>query len=354
MSHAAVVADKQPSTLRGASLPKWSPWAIAAGSLALAVVIGLAADLHSHIQWGLIAALLFVFGTYGIAARVEGRRQAKDRIATSLVWVSFLIALVPLVSLIWVTVQRGVKVLDVYFLTHSMGVVADSEPGGGIYHAILGSLEQVALATAIGAPIGVLTAIYLVEYGRGKLATAVTFFVDVMTGIPSIVAGLFILSLMLMFDMQPFGFAGSLALAILMMPVVVRSTEEMLKLVPNELREASLALGVPKWRTILKVVLPTSIGGITTGIMLSIARIAGETAPVLLLVFGNPFINANPFEGAQASLPLYIYQQYSQSGGSTAAYDRAWAASLTLIAFVMILNLVARGIARWKAPKTGR
>ncbi|MEU0861254.1 phosphate ABC transporter permease PstA, partial [Streptomyces griseofuscus] len=222
------------------------------------------------------------------------------------------------------------------------------------YHAIIGSLEQVGLATLIGAPIGVLTAVYLVEYGRGGLARAVTFFVDVMTGIPSIVAGLFILSLMLMADMQPFGFAGSLALAILMMPVVVRSTEEMLKLVPNELREASLALGVPKWRTILKVVLPTSIGGITTGIMLAIARIAGETAPVLLLVWGNSFINNNPFSGAQQSLPLYIYQQYSQSSGSTAAFDRAWAASLTLIAFVMILNLAARGIARWKAPKTGR
>jgi phosphate transport system permease protein len=255
---------------------------------------------------------------------------------------------------VWTTVSRGVKVLDGYFLTHSMGLVADSEPGGGIYHAIIGTLEQVGLATLFAAPIGVLTAIYLVEYGRGNLARAVTFFVDVMTGIPSIVAGLFILSLLLIFDMGFSGFAGALALAILMMPVVVRSTEEMLKLVPNELREASLALGVPKWRTILKVVLPTAVGGITTGIMLSVARIAGETAPVLLLVFGNPFINNNPFEGPQASLPLYIYQQYSQSAGSPAAYDRAWAASLTLIAFVMILNLVARGIARWKAPKTGR
>ncbi|MET9506138.1 phosphate ABC transporter permease PstA [Streptomyces sp. NPDC006259] len=353
MSH-AVVDDQRPSSLRGASLPTWSPWAIAGGSIALAVVIGWAGGLGSRVQWGLIAGLLFLLATYGIAARVEGRRQAKDRIATALVWVAFLIAVVPLASLVWATVQRGTKVLDVYFLTHSMGVVADSEPGGGIYHAILGSLEQVGLATVIGAPIGILTAIYLVEYGRGNLARAVTFFVDVMTGIPSIVAGLFILSLMLMFDMQPFGFAGSLALAILMMPVVVRSTEEMLKLVPNELREASLALGVPKWRTILKVVVPTSIGGIITGVMLAVARIAGETAPVLLLVFGNPFINSNPFEGAQASLPLYIYQQYSQSAGSQAAYDRAWAASLTLIAFVMILNLVARGIARWKAPKTGR
>ncbi|MEU5040126.1 phosphate ABC transporter permease PstA [Streptomyces griseorubiginosus] len=349
MSTAATV-----STLKGARLPKWSPYAIAAGSVALGIGISFAAGLHSSIQWALIAGLLFVFGTYGIAARVEGRRQAKDRVATSLVWVAFLLAVVPLVSLVWSTVTRGVKVLDVYFLTHSMGLVSDDEPGGGIYHAILGSLEQVGLATLIAAPIGVLTAIYLVEYGRGKLAKAVTFFVDVMTGIPSIVAGLFILSIMLMFDMEPFGFAGSLALAILMMPVVVRSTEEMLKLVPNELREASLALGIPKWRTILKVVIPTSIGGITTGIMLAVARIAGETAPVLLLVWGNSIINANPFEGAQQSLPLYIYQQYANSAGAGAAYDRAWAASLTLIAFVMILNLVARGIARWKAPKTGR
>ncbi|WP_053849767.1 phosphate ABC transporter permease PstA [Streptomyces sp. NRRL B-24085] len=350
----AVITDKGPSSLRGASLPRWTPYAVAAGSVALGLGISAAAGLESSIQWALIAGVLFVLGTYAVAARVEGRRQAKDRVATALVWVAFLLAVVPLVSLVWSTISRGVKVLDFYFLTHSMGLVADSEPGGGIYHAILGSLEQVGLATVIAAPIGVLTAIYLVEYGRGKLARAVTFFVDVMTGIPSIVAGLFILSIMLMFDMQPFGFAGSLALAILMMPVVVRSTEEMLKLVPNELREASLALGIPKWRTILKVVLPTSIGGITTGIMLAIARIAGETAPVLLLVWGNSLINANPFEGAQQSLPLYIYQQYANSAGAGAAYDRAWAASLTLIAFVMILNLVARGIARWKAPKTGR
>ncbi|AXE86932.1 phosphate ABC transporter permease PstA [Streptomyces sp. NPDC006129] len=350
----ATVTPKGPSTLRGARLPKWAPYGIAAGSIAVAIGIGLAAGLHSRVQWGLIAAILYVLGTYALATMVEGKRQAKDRIATSLVWVAFLLAVIPLASLVWSTVARGVKVLDLYFLTHSMGVVADTEPGGGIYHAILGTLEQVGLATVIAAPIGVLTAIYLVEYGRGNLSKAITFFVDVMTGIPSIVAGLFILSLMLMFDMEPFGFAGSLALAILMMPVVVRSTEEMLKLVPNELREASLALGVPKWRTILKVVLPTSIGGITTGIMLAIARITGETAPVLLLVWGNSFINANPFEGAQASLPLYIYQQYANSAGSGAAYDRAWAASLTLIAFVMLLNLVARGIARWKAPKTGR
>ncbi|MFF0364178.1 phosphate ABC transporter permease PstA [Streptomyces sp. PDY-4] len=353
MSHATLTP--KPSSLRGATLPKWFPWAVAAGSVVLGLGISTAAGLQSDIQWALIASLLFVLGSYGISAKVEGRRQARDRTATSLVWVAFLMALIPLASLIWETVKRGVKVLDGYFLTHSMGVVADTEPGGGIYHAIIGTLEQVGLATLISVPIGVLTAIYLVEYGRGRLAQAVTFFVDVMTGIPSIVAGLFVLSVwILLLDMGPSGFAGSMALSILMIPVVVRSTEEMLKLVPNELREASLALGVPKWRTILKVVLPTSIGGITTGVMLAIARITGETAPVLLLVWVTNFINTNPFSDPQASLPMYIYLQFANSGGSGAAYDRAWAAALTLIAFIMILNLVARGIARWKAPKTGR
>ncbi|CBG71984.1 phosphate ABC transporter permease PstA [Streptomyces sp. LBUM 1478] len=348
----ATLTPKGPSTLRAASLPKWFAWAVAAGSVTLGLAISALAGLESSIQWALIAGILFVLGSYGIAARVEGKRQAKDRVATSLVWVAFLLAVIPLVSLIWETISRGVKVLDVYFLTHSMGVVATTEPGGGIYHAILGTLEQVGIAAVISVPIGVLTAIYLVEYGRGRLAKAVTFFVDVMTGIPSIVAGLFILSTwILILGMGPSGFAGAMALTILMLPVVVRSTEEMLKLVPNELREASLALGVPKWRTILKIVLPTAIGGITTGVMLAVARIAGETAPVLLLVWGSNYINANPFTDPQASLPMYIYLQFQQSGGSGAAYDRAWAASLTLIAFIMILNLAARGIARWKAPR---
>jgi phosphate transport system permease protein len=351
MSTAPVTAAA-PSTLRGARLPKWSPWAIAGGAVVVALVLGLVADMDNPAQLGLIAAVLFVLGTFVVATRVEGRRQAKDRVATALVWVCFLLAVFPLASLLWETVRQGVKDLDFYFLSHSMGVVADTETGGGIYHAILGTLEQVGLASLVAVPVGVLTAVYLVEYGRGKLAQAVTFFVDVMTGIPSIVAGLFVLSFwILILDMGYSGFAGSLALAILMMPIVVRSTEEMLKLVPNELREASLALGVPKWRTILKVVLPTSIGGITTGIMLAIARITGETAPMLLLVWGTNFINTNPFKDPQASLPLYIYQQYANSAGYGAAYDRAWAAALTLIAIVMILNLVARGIARWKSPR---
>jgi phosphate transport system permease protein len=356
MSHTlsdAKPAPSAPPVVRLASrrLPRWSPLAVAAGAIVAAVAIGAGAGLTSHVQWGLIALLLFVAGSYAITARVEGRRQAKDRVATSLIWSSFILAVIPLYSLVETTISKGAKVLDGTFLTHSMNNVLTIQPGGGVYHAIIGTLEQVGIATAIAAPIGILTAVYLVEYGRGTLAKWVTFFVDVMTGVPSIVAGLFILSLwFVVMDKAPAsGFAGSLALAILMLPVVVRSTEEMLKLVPNELREASLALGVPKWRTITKVVIPTAIGGISTGVMLAVARIAGESAPIALLVFGSNMINTNPFSGPQSSLPYYIYQQYGN--GNDPSYDRAWGAALVLIAFVMILNLVARGIARWKAPK---
>ncbi|GAA2340004.1 phosphate ABC transporter permease PstA [Streptomyces violaceusniger] len=353
----STVVDKNPalraSSLQQARLPGWAPYALVVVSLGLGAGIGTALGMGNPFQMGLLAALVFIIASYALGAVVEGSRQAKNRLATSLVWVCFLLAVVPLLSLIWETIDRGRTVLDGYFLSHSMEGVQTILPGGGAYHAIIGTLEQVGLAALIAVPIGLLTAIYLVEYGRGRLAKAVTFFVDVMTGIPSIVAGLFILSFwIIILGFSYSGFAGAMALAILMMPIVVRSTEEMLKLVPDELREASLALGVPKWRTILKVVLPTAIGGITTGVMLAVARIAGESAPIVLLVFGAAGINNNPFEGAQSSLPYYIYEQWQL--GNEASFNRAWAAALVLIAFVMILNLVARGIARWKAPKSGR
>ncbi|MFF2074910.1 phosphate ABC transporter permease PstA [Kitasatospora sp. NPDC058162] len=334
-------------------LPKWTPPVVAVGAIAVGCGIGAAGGLQSHLQWGLISALLFLFGSYLISAQVEGRRQAKDRLATSVVWVAFILAVVPLVSLTVYTVQQGIGVVNGNFLSHSMKGVIQSGPGGGIYHALLGTLQQVGLATLMAAPLGLLTAVYLVEYGRGRLAKTVTFFVDVMTGVPSIVAGLFVLSLWnLALGFGYSGFSGSLALAILMIPVVVRSTEEMLKLVPNELREASYALGVPKWKTILRIVLPTAIGGITTGVMLAVARITGETAPVMMLVFGADYINSNPFDGPQQSLPMYIWQQYSVVNNDF-GYARAWGAALVLIAFVMGLNLIARGIARWRSPKAG-
>jgi phosphate transport system permease protein len=214
-------------------------------------------------------------------------------------------------------------------------------------------------------PIGLFCAIYLVEYGTGRLARWITFLVDVMTGIPSIVAGLFAYALFAVFfgPGVRFGVVGAVALSVLMIPVVVRSSEEMLRLVPNELREASYALGVPKWLTIVKVVLRTAVAGIVTGVMLAVARVIGETAPLLVTVGVIDSINYNLFEGRMMTLPVYVFRQYSQglvpcAPGATDCiatinFDRAWAAALTLIVIVMVLNLLARLIAKYFAPKSG-
>ena len=280
-------------------------------------------------------------------------RKAKNSAAYVVMGLAFLIAVIPLVSILWTVISRGAKDFNANFLTHSMRNVPEQQSNGGAYHAILGTLEQVGLAAAITIPLALLVAIYLVEYGRGPLARSVTFFVDVMMGLPSIVAGLFILSVWILgLGFQVSGFAASLALLILMMPVAIRSTEEMLKLVSPALREASYALGVSKWRTIVKVVLPTALPGIVTGMMLGIARIMGETAPVLLLVGVTESINGNPFSDPQGSLPLFIYSE-SQNSLQT-AINRGWAAALTLIILVMLLNLIARLIAWWKAPAASR
>ncbi|MBR7837646.1 phosphate ABC transporter permease PstA [Actinospica durhamensis] len=280
-------------------------------------------------------------------------RKLKDKSAYIIAGAAFVIAIIPLISILWTVIVKGAKDFDTYFLFHSMRNVAESDSFGGAYHAILGTLEQVGIAALITIPLSLMVGIYLVEYGRGRLSQAVTFFVDVMMGLPSIVAGLFILSVWILgAGFQASGFAASLALTILMLPVAVRSTEEMLKLVSPALREASYALGVPKWRTITKVVLPTALPGIVTGMMLGIARIMGETAPVLLLVGVTQSINGNPFSEPQGSLPLFVFNE-SQNSLQTAV-DRGWAAALTLIILIMLLNLIARLIAWWKAPAASR
>ncbi|ACZ90981.1 phosphate ABC transporter permease PstA [Streptosporangium roseum] len=286
--------------------------------------------------------------------RISAGRRFKDRFVQSLVYLSFAIAVVPLVAVLWMVIKNGLARFDMEFLTHSMRNIGAKDAGGGAYHAILGTLEQVLLASLISIPVGLLTAIYLVEYGEGtRLSRAISFFVDVMTGIPSVVSGLFILAFWILALGLPFsGFAGALALSILMMPTVVRSAEEMLRLVPNDLREASYALGVPKWRTITRIVLPTSFTGIATGIMLAIARVAGETAPLLLTVFFTDSINSDPFNGPQMGLPLYVFDQAARP--TDTAIDRAWAGALTLILIVMLLNLVARLIGWWRSPARGR
>jgi len=282
--------------------------------------------------------------------KVSARRRAADLTVRVLVCAAFVLAVIPLASVLWMVLTRGLARLDLTFLTYSMNGLSSGDEGGGANHAIVGTLQQVGLSTAMAVPLGVLTGIYLVEYGDGKrLARVITFFVDVMTGIPSIVAGLFVMAFWLVaLGFEYSGFAGSLALAILMLPTVVRATEEMLKLVPGDLREASYALGVPRWRTVCFVVLPTALTGIVTGVMLAVARVMGETAPLLLLIFVTDAINANPFAGPQGSLPTFIW--YQAGDPNPQAIERAWAAALTLILLIMLLNLGARLPARLRKP----
>ena len=276
---------------------------------------------------------------------VQGRRAAVDRLFTTFAWGSFLTALVPLISVVALVVKNGAARFDANFLTHSMRGVGPRDVNGGAYHAIIGTLEQVGIASLIAIPIGLLAAVYVVEHGTGPLVGAVRFVTDVMTGVPSIVAGLFIFSFWVIALGQGFsGFAASLALGILMLPTVVRTTEVVLVLVPDTLREASLALGVPRWKTVVKVVLPTAASGITTGVVLAIARITGETAPLLLTALNYDSINTNPFAGQQAGLPSYVFAQAGQP--QQTAVDRAWAGALTLLLLVLLLNLAARLVAR--------
>lgn len=279
------------------------------------------------------------------------RRKFTDRFVTVLVAGAFLVALIPLISLMVTVVTNGVARFDPEFFNSSMRNVTGE--GGGALHAMVGTLLITLAATVISVPLGLMTSIYLVEYGGGRLARIITFLVDVMTGIPSIVAGLFAYAafVLILGPGVRMGIVGSVSLAVLMIPVVVRSSEEMLRLVPDELREASYALGVTKWRTILKIVLPTSMAGITTGIMLAIARVIGETAPLLITAGFTSSMNYNLFEDRMQSLPVFVYTQFANQGNPAIAFvERAWAAALLLILIVMALNLVARLIARKFAP----
>ena len=355
-----------PPTLTGSvslshgKLPRYTPLFVFVGSIAVMAGVLAMADAFSIPLAVFLGVLLHVVVILTVSRLVEGGRAATDRLATTLVYSAFGLALIPLISLLLTVLQKGLGRFDLYFLTYTMRGVFGGMDAGGVYHAIIGTLEITGFATLISVPIGLLTAIYLVEYGPTRLGRWITFFVDVMTGIPSIVAGLFAYALFaLMFGPGVrMGVVGSVALAVLMIPIVVRASEEMLKLVPNELREAAYALGVPKYLTILKVVLRTAAAGIVTGVTLAIARVIGETAPLLITVGVIDSVNFNLFDGRMMTLPVYVFRQYSQglapNGITTINYDRAWAAALTLIIIVMLLNLIARLISRFFAPKTGR
>lgn len=284
---------------------------------------------------------------------ISGARKLKNGLASVLVWAAFLIAIVPLIWVLYVVIERGFPViLDPDWWQKSLSGLLSRQQGGGVYHAIYGTLVQGIVCGLLSAPLGLFVGIYLVEYGgRSKLARATTFMVDILTGVPSIVAALFVYTLWITyFGFGRSGFAVSLALVLLMVPVIVRTTEEMLKIVPDELREASYALGIPKWKTIVKIVIPTALSGIITGIMLALARVMGETAPVLVLAAYAPYINYNLFEGPMASLPLLMTSE--RNNPTQAGFERIWGAAITLVIIITLFNLLATVISRWLAPKT--
>ncbi|WP_313007278.1 phosphate ABC transporter permease PstA [Corynebacterium variabile] len=285
---------------------------------------------------------------------IAASRKRKDRTATVIVYAMMGVALIPLVWVLVVLVAKGLPaVLDVGWWSFDMAGQLSNQAGGGISHAIIGTLTQALVTTVISVPVGVLTAVYLVEYSRGGwLGRVTTFMVDILTGVPSIVAALFVYALWIaLFGFSRSGFAVSLALVLLMVPVIVRNTEEMLRIVPMDLREAAYALGVPKWKTIVRIVLPTALSGIITGIMLAVARIMGESAPVLILVGATPVINWNVMEGNQNSLPLFMLEMYKLQADDQ-VLARLWGAALTLVLIIAGLNLAARFISHRFSVKT--
>ena len=333
------------TVLRSGRLSPVKALAAAAVGMAGAGVAFWLTPMQGRAGFLLVAYLAGVAAYLLAAARVESRRSVVDRLAAVVMVTTVGVCLLALGSVLIYTAVRGLKALDLYFFTHSMNGVGPRDDAGGAYHSIVGTLQQVFLAALISVPSGLLVAIYLTEYGGGRLASLVRTVIDVMVGIPSIVAGLFIYAFWVLGLRRGFsGFAAAMALSILMLPIVVRSAEEMIKLVPASLREAAYALGIPRWRTILRVVLPTASAGITTGVMLAVARVTGETAPLLLTAFGFDSINNDPFSGPQSSLPLFVFTQASSA--FTTAVDRAWAGALTLIAVVLLLTVAARLVTR--------
>ena len=277
---------------------------------------------------------------------ISGSRKIANSIATAIVWGAMIIAMIPLVWVLWELIARGSgAIFNPEWWTTSQRGIMNTEAGGGALHAIIGTFVQTVFATLISVPIGIFTAIYLVEYSKGGfLGRMTTFMVDILSGVPSIVAALFVFAMWItLFGFDRSGFAVALSLVLLMIPLVVRNTEEMLRVVPMDLREASYALGVPKWKTIARIVLPTALSGIVTGIMLAVARVMGESAPVLVLVGSSSSINWDSFKGPQSSLPLMMLDMY-KAGAQPAVLDKLWGAALTLVILIAVLNVAARWV----------
>lgn len=344
-----VATPKVVFTHSGRRLPNWVSWTVLLASALGSVLVFRLMDAGSIFVELSVALIVYVAAMFVLSRYVEGGRASTDRMATTLISGSFLLALVPLASLLVTVVVNGMELMSPAFFTHTTQgmTLTGAVPGAG--HAIMGTL-QVTLSTAIIAiPLGILTAIYLVEYNGGWLSRVITFLVDIMTGIPSIVAGLFAAAALPVIVGNPgyrSGFMGAVALVVLMTPIVVRNTEEMLRLVSNELREAAYALGVRKSRTIVHVVLRTSLPGIVSGCVIATARIIGESAPLLITAGATDYYNFSMFNDRVMTLPVFVYNQYVAGN-----FSMAWAGALVLVLIVLLLNLFARIIARVFAPK---
>lgn len=275
------------------------------------------------------------------------RRKLVDRIMTILAYLCAAFAIIPLTWIILYVIIRGIGAWDAEFFTALPQLYGG---GGGVRNGIIGTLVVVGLATLIGVPVGVMAGIYLAEYGDNTLGSLTRFMADTMTGIPSIVVGLFAFGLVVV-NLGTFNaFAGAVALAVMMVPIIARTTEEIVRLVPGSIREASLALGVPRWKTIVRVVVPTALGGIVTGVLLAVARVAGETAPLILTLLGTNFdVGLRIFDRPYTTLSLQIYQLAGQP--SPEVVEVAWGASLLLILMVVGLSITARLIFKGSGAK---
>lgn len=358
--------ELQRNTIHPASKTLWM------GLLAASAVVG--GLITWLIGWNIalfvvVTIVVFMVAVY-IGYRVTaGHRQGLDQVVRALVYLAFALAVIPLIWLLWTVFSNAIPPLlgNLQVLAQDMyGISGDADEArvtegaeivGGMKHALIGTLMITVIASIISIPVGLMAAIYLVEYGtNGWFSRTLRFLVDVMTGIPSIVAGLFAYALfsMIFGPGTKFGFAGAIALSVLMIPIVVRNSEEMLRVVSRDLRESALTLGVPKWRVITKIVLPTAVAGLMSSVFLGVARVIGETAPLLVAAGYNNATNWNPFEGPMNSLAFYAYQlfQYPLNPGYRDVSDeRSWIAVFVLVMLVLTLNLIARLVAAALAPK---
>jgi len=350
------VADSPPPIDRPRLIRSVTPAVLTECAIAAGAGIGFALTLRYIFDWnGVLGTLIwayvgFLVALFFLSRDRESPEVAVDRMVTTVVWSIGAVVTAVLAWMLIYLVIRGAKALGLSFFTQDLSTVGPNDPGGGALHAIIGTLEQVGIAVVVVVPLAVLTAVYLNEL-KGPLARPARFVIDAMSGLPSIVAGLLVYTLWVSAYGYS-GFAASLALIVLMLPTVTRTAEEVLRTVPDVLREGSLALGAPRWRIILIVVLPTARAGLLTAVILGVARAVGETAPIVLTAFGASEVNANPFSGPQNSLPLFAFRFLRQANDRQR--DRGWAALLVLVVLVLVLFVLARFIGSRADKRLGR